>query len=420
MAENTSISVLMIGHVWPEVTSSAAGVRELGLVRGFLKKGWRVFYVSPSKNNDHRVSLDLLGVETAQFEPNDSGFDTWLSQIQPDFVIFDRFMIEEQFSFRVREVCPDAVRVLDTIDLHLLRRFRQQNPDPQAVQTPLWDSEDASRELASIFRSDLSLILSDSEVQLLRSSLGLPESLLQESLELCRIFYNSPPAQTPGFSERQHFSMIGNFRHAPNADAVLWLKKEIWPAIRGLLPNAEVHVYGAYPPKEMMDLTDAKTGFYVKGWTPDACGTLAQYRVNLAPLRFGAGIKGKILDGWWAGTPPVTTSIGAEGMTGLLPWGGLVADTAEAFAKGAVQLYQSPDLWADAVRKGRGILNQEYDFDSQSTRLVEKLLEVRSELQGRRARNWAGAMLWHHLHKSTTYFSRWIEAKNRPASSQIQ
>jgi glycosyltransferase involved in cell wall biosynthesis len=104
-----------------------------------------------------------------------------------------------------------------------------------------------------------------------------------------------------------HFVTIGNFMHKPNVDSILWLKETLWPQIRAQLPSAELHVWGAYAQDRHRHLTNKKQGFFVKGHADDCFDTLSRYRVLLAPLRFGAGIKGKVADSWAVGTPVVTT-----------------------------------------------------------------------------------------------------------------
>ena len=411
------MKVLIIAYVWPEPNSSAAGLRDLGLLLALREGGYKVYCSSPSKESVHSHALNELGIETVTLAANDPAFDEYVKELQPDFVVFDRFVTEEQFGWRVELNCPQAVRILDTQDLHFLRRGRE-----KALQsgTSLADifacrfdlvSEDALRELASIYRSDLTWVLSDFEATLLKERFNIPA-------ELCRVsrFFYAPPSGGPVFSARRNFVMLGNFRHAPNADAVHWLKSEIWPAIRAKLPaplkSAEVHVYGAYPSREMMGLSDPASGFKVMGPAKDQYEVLSGYRVNLAPLRFGAGIKGKISDGWSVGTPAVTTPIGSEGMTDGGGWGGFIAHTVEEFARQAVELYAGERKWQQAQWGGHRILRSLFDGQAQTREILETLKTVRADIDARRGRNIVGAMLRHHLHKSTTYMSRWIELKS--------
>ncbi|MCH8496401.1 MAG: glycosyltransferase family 4 protein, partial [Balneolales bacterium] len=118
----------------------------------------------------------------------------------------------------------------------------------------------------------------------------------------------------PDFAQRRNFVSIGNFLHDPNTDAVRQLKSTIWPLIRSRLPEAELHIYGAYVNESVLQMHNPREGFIVKGRAEDALETIKNYRVLLAPLRFGAGIKGKLIDAMRTGTPSVTTRIASEGL----------------------------------------------------------------------------------------------------------
>jgi glycosyltransferase involved in cell wall biosynthesis len=266
--------------------------------------------------------------------------------------------------------------------------------------------EDLLRELSSIYRSDLTLVISSFELQLLTQQLGVPAELLL----LQRLSYVARREEDlPPHSQRQHFVSIGNFRHPPNADAVQWLAREIWPEIRKRMPEAQIHLFGAYPSREMMALTDENAGFFVKGQAPDQYETLMRYRVLLAPLRFGAGIKGKISDAWSVGTPVVTTPLGVEGMGGSCE----IALSASTFADTACELYSRENHWKEAQIGGLLAIRRLYHSDSNARILIGTLQDFRATLEERRSRNLTGAMLRHNLHRSTKYFSRWIELKQQ-------
>src|SRR5690606_2489398 len=214
--------------------------------------------------------------------------------------------------------------------------------------------EIAQREIAAIYRCDLSLIISSVEMQLLQTHFFVPENLLL----YCPFLAFSPLADIPDFTQRQHFMSIGNFRHAPNWDAVLCLKHRIWPLIRARLPQAQLHIYGAYLPPKASALHQPKSGFYIDGWTPDARAVMSVARVCLAPLRFGAGLKGKLWEAMECGTPSVTTTIGAEAMHADLPWAGTIADSDQEFAEAAVALHEDAAQWCAASAQGATILRR--------------------------------------------------------------
>lgn len=423
------MKILYLGYVWPEPASSAAGGRTLEIVRAFRQAGWQVLYASAAALSPHRFPLNEIGIEERNIQVNDDGFDDLLMSYQPDVVVFDRFFTEEQFGWRVERHCPQALKVLDTCDLHCLREARHQLLKTQlssklgAWQAPSRPQTMASmraldttlRELAAIYRCDLSLLISDAEYDILISDFAMPSAILQVNRLLLSKSDHGP---SPIYEARQDFISIGNFRHEPNWDAVLWLKQAIWPAIRARLPQAQLRIYGAYPPPKATQLQQVRDGFHVLGWADDAQTVMRQARVCLAPLRFGAGIKGKLADAMCAGTPSVTTSIGAEGMQLDLPWGGAIADTVEDFSDAAVELYCNPEQWQDAQLKGHRLADRLFQAESDRDLLISTIQELRNDLTQHRAGNFVGAMMRHHSMKSSQYMSQWITLKNRIASDK--
>ncbi|MBX9912545.1 MAG: glycosyltransferase family 4 protein [Pseudomonadaceae bacterium] len=393
----------------------------------FLADGWQITFASPAGDGEHKADLTALGISEQSIELNHSSFDTFVCTLQPDVVLFDRFMMEEQFGWRVEKHCPQALRLLETSDLQSLRDARQQALKEQLAAGQSEDftellslstgelfkrmanSDSAKRELAAIYRCDLSLMISDAEIELLTEQFKLPPTLLLH----CPLLLDSRPQPVPSFAQREHFLSIGNFRHAPNWDAVLWLKNSIWPLIRQQLPKAQLHIYGAYTPPKATALHNAAQGFHIMNWAPDALEVMRNARVCLAPLRFGAGIKGKIADALLCGTPNVTTPIGSEGMHGQLPWPGSIASNAQAIADAAVQLYRDDAAWQQAQTAGWELLAARYERQHFAPLLLERIAECRSNLAAHRLHNFTGSMLRHHHHKSTQYMAQWIEAKNR-------
>ena len=400
---------LIIASVWPEPRSSAAGIRTLHLADALRQADFTVSFASASKENEALTELRELGYDAQSIQLNNISFDEWIAGIAPDLVVFDRFMTEEQFGARVRARVPNAARVIDTVDLHFLRGLRQRaaaRVKSAAVEVQVDEAQ--LRELAALYRSDLSLLVSEAEMKLLVEEYGFPKQLLRS------IRFGYPPApQPPGFKARRGFGMIGNFRHPPNRDGFDWLRTEIWPRIRKLLPDAEVKIHGSYPPRECMGFDSPKTGFRVLGWTPDARASLGEIRVNLAPLRFGAGIKGKISDGWWSGTPVVTTPVGAEAMAGALPWPGAVVTDPDEFAHEAVRLHQDQEHWEEMSARAPRVMSELYDERKLSAQIGQEMRALLAELAERRTVNIVGSILWHQSMRSTEYFSRWIEVKNR-------
>jgi glycosyltransferase involved in cell wall biosynthesis len=407
--------VLIIGFVFPEPNSSAAGGRMVQLISIFKNQGFDVAFASPAMDSDYMVDLESLGVSKKSIALNCSSFDTFVKELNPSIVLFDRFMMEEQFGWRVAENCPDALRLLDTEDLHCLRLARQKAfKEKRLFSTDDLLAEDvAKREIASILRCDISLMIAEYEMELLQSVFKIDFSLLYYLPLLLDSIEDSTIQKLPSFEERNNFIYIGNFLHEPNWNAVQYLKETIWPLIKKHKPDAVLQIYGAYASQKVLQLHQPKEGFHIMGRADDAQEVVKNTRVVLVPLRFGAGIKGKLVEAMQCGTPSVTTTIGAESMCGDLPWNGFIADDDQVFADKAVELYQDKILWLKAQENGFQIIEKRYLKSLFENDFVAHILEIQTHLKQHRLDNFMGTLLQHHTLTSTKYMSRWIEEKNR-------
>lgn len=404
-------NVLIIGSVWPEPKSSAAGSRMLQIIQLFQEQGWKITFASAASDSEFMFDVTSIGVEKTSIALNDSSFDTFVKTLNPTIVLFDRLMTEEQFGWRVAENCPDALRILDTEDLHCLRQARQLAfKEKRAFTKSDLFSDIAKREIASILRCDLSLIISEFEMDLLQSFFKVDSNLLYY------LPFLSEPIDTtdwPKFEERTDFIFIGNFLHEPNWNTVQYLKETIWPEIRKRMPDVSLKIYGAYPSQKVLQLHKPSENFYIMGRAEDAKQVVRKARVVLAPIRFGAGAKGKLLEAMQCGTPSVTTTIGAESMQGNLPWNGIVADEVSEIVQAAVALYQDENVWKKAQGSGIAIVNERYSKLLFEVDFIRHILEIQKNLESHRQNNFMGAMLMHHTLASTRYMSKWIELKNK-------
>ena len=406
--------VLIIGAVWVAPNASAAGSRMLQLMEQFLQEDWNITFASPAEKSDNRADLSSLGIDTVSIALNNSSFDDFIKDLQPTIVLFDRFMMEEQFGWRVIENCPNAIRILDTEDLHFLRKTRHQQLKKAVAFSveALLKSDDTKREIASILRCDMSLIISTYEMDLLKNIFKIDQKILYYLPFLLDKIDENQIKKWKSFEERAHFIFIGNFFHKPNVDAVLTLKNEIWDQIRVALPKAELHVYGAYANQHINQLHSKKEGFLIKGFAASAKEVVGNARLVLAPLRFGAGIKGKLTEAMVCGTPSVTTKIGAEGMCDSFAWNGFVENNFSDFALISVTLYQNKNMWKNCQSKGIDIINHVYDKEKLGLPFIKKIKEIQEDLEQHRTQNFLGNLLQHQTLQATKYMSKWIEVKN--------
>lgn len=407
--------LLIIGFVWPEPNSSAAGGRMMQLISIFKENGFEITFASAAQDSDFMVDLAASGAQKVGIELNSSSFDDFIKELNPDVVLFDRFMIEEQFGWRVIENCPKAIRILDTEDLHCLRTARQkafkENRTFELVD--LLSEEVAKREIASILRCDLSLIISQFEMKILQDVFRIDEELLFYLPFLVDKMEESDLLKLPFFEDRKNFVFIGNFLHEPNWNTVQHLKESIWPFLKKEFSDAVLEVYGAYPSQKVLQLHQPKNGFFIMGRAEDANEIVKKAKIVLAPIRFGAGLKGKLLEAMQCGTPSVTTSVGSEAMHLDLPWNGFIEDDASEFAKKAIALYQDENLWKESQKNGITIINACYQKSDYSDKLISLVKSLLADSENHRLHNFMGNLLQHHAFKSTMYMSKWIEAKNK-------
>jgi len=409
--------LLIIGLLWPEPTSSAAGTRMVQLIQLFLEKGYHVTFASAAAKSEFSFNLESIGVKEETIKLNDQRFNEFIKILSPQIVMFDRFVMEEQYGWRIHQECPEAMTILDTEDLHFLRQARQKaTKDGLVLNDGDLFNDTAKREIASILRCDLSLIISEEEINILQTQFKIDPSLiyylpfLEEEI--------TTKTHWLSFEERADFVFIGNFLHEPNWHTVQFLKTKIWPLLSKKLPQAKLNIYGAYPSQKVLQLHNPKENFNIIGRAGNAKETIAKHRVLIAPIQFGAGIKGKFIDAMHVGTPSVTTSIGAEAMKGNLEWNGYVEDDLELFVSKAVELYQDKNKWSIAQQNGVQIINKRYSKNKFQDEFIAQTDLIYKDLKAHRQQNFFGQLLNHHTAQSTKYLSLWIEEKNKPLSTK--
>src|SRR4029077_18741889 len=226
-------------------------------------------------------------------------------------------------------------------------REAQVTRDPN-VRQKATETQHAEDEL--IERADETWVVSPVEQQLLQKRWP------HKSIELVSNIVDVPGSRTP-FALRRDWLFIGVFQHSPNTDAVLFFLQKIYPIVSERLADAKFYVIGEKPPPEIVALATERV--VVAGLQRDARPFFDSVKLSIAPLRFGAGVKGKINQSMALGVPVVATSVAAEGMELNDHEDILLADEPEDFARALVELYESEDLWnrlsENGIRKTRAL-----------------------------------------------------------------
>lgn len=401
-------TVLIIGMVFPEPNTTAAGSRMIQLISEFLKRDYRLFFATTASLSEYSFDLESLGVTCYSILLNDSSFEVFLEKNNPDIVLYDRFVMEEQFGWRVRKKLPHVLEILDTEDFHTLRKTRQlaYSKGVDFTLEMLENEPVCYREIASILRVDFSLMISSYEMSLLRDYFQIPE----EKCCYLPFFETQEIPQSVSWETRKDFFTIGNLQHAPNVASVEYVYHKIWKGIKTVLPEVRFLAYGAYSPPRIQQLHQAKKGFEIVGQAPDLISVFQQGKVLLAPLPFGAGIKGKIKDAMRFGVPIITNTVGAESMgEEFQNWAGFIANSPQEMIQKAIELYQDKNLWEEKSKIGQELFQKLY----QNPRYFEHFFE-RIALGKRTSEiSFYQKLTIYHSSRSLEFMSRWIESKAR-------
>lgn len=391
-------------YVWPEPFSSAAGVRTLQMAQHLAALGVTVTLLSPCKENAASDYWRSLGFSTVCCPSNQRSVLSDLQLPEPHFVIFDRFVMEEQFGWQVRELWPQAIQLVDTQDLHHVRRYREKLAKDGGTISEIrnlanWSAtEDFDREMSSLYRADACFVVSSWE----------KEWLIQRSYPEDRVFClpfspQQPPTKIPPFESREAFLFLGNFRHPPNLDAARWLVKA-WKH-HGEKIQSKLILVGAYPSQEVSQWQQVGK-VEIKSSVQELAPLFAKSVALLAPLRFGAGIKGKILEAWSHGVPVVSSSIGLEGMQSEGYF-----DSEECWLEECLRLKTDSSYWSK--RSSESLAHAEtFSFERLAPQWKECLRSVEKNFFQWRNHP-VTRMLKYHQNNSYKYFSLWIEEKNR-------
>jgi len=316
-----------------------------------------------------------------------------------------------------------AMLVLDMQDFHALRVGREELVASGSVASarvvghcPDASSEELLRELAAMHRCDLVLAISEEERSMLTNIYALPADKVQAApfgydvSGLC-----GGLRQLPGFGQRRDVMFIGNWRHRPNRDCAQWLVREVWPRVHASLPEIRLSVYGSSPTPEDMAMTNNEIGVTICGYCRSVAKVMLTHRLLVAPLRYGAGVKGKLTDAMYNGLVAVTTAIGAEGLGSADGFPGIVVPSceadAEAFAQAVVKAYTEEEDWRLRQEQAIAFLSRHFDAKKNGEQLWKFFLDRWELLDQARRQNFVGQLLLHESLRATEWKAKYLAAK---------
>jgi O-antigen biosynthesis protein len=326
--------ILVVDAMAPNPSRDSGSLRLCMLLRILHQDGWHVDLLS----DDGRVTAaDAVQLGSYGIHLHRSKVVSWLRQHGQtlDAVLLCRLSVAAQYLVPSKRLAPNALRIFDTVDLHFLRERRAAEV---SGSRRMRQQSTASRrqELALVRDSDMSFVVSPVELELLRRE--LPDSRIELVSNIHDIH-----GRAAGFSERRDLLFVGGFGHPPNEDAVRWFVAEILPVLRARDASLCLHVAGDIAPNTRRDLT--QPGVEIHGRVEDLSNLMNRCKVSIAPLRFGAGVKGKVNMAMSYGLPVVVTPIAAEGMHLVDGYDALIADTAASFADAVWHVCQDEVLW---------------------------------------------------------------------------
>jgi GT2 family glycosyltransferase len=329
--------------------------------------GAKATFVADNLEYEERYvrSLEERGVEVI-CKPWVASVAELLARRGPEFdvVVLSRHYVAAKHLDAVRRFAPQARVVFDTVDLHFLRHERQALVDGE--RAPATHDRDREQELDVVRRADLTLVVSPVERDLLAElEPGARVDVLSNIHE--------PNAAGRPYAERAGIVFIGGFRHPPNADAVLWYAHEVLPLVRGRLRGVTTTIVGAEPPAAVQAL--GAPDFVIAGHVADVDPVFASARVSIAPLRYGAGVKGKVNLAMSYGVPVVATSAAVEGMHLANGLDVLVADHPNTFADAIVRAYGDEALWNRLSKAGVDNIRRHFSREA-AKRTLARVLEL--------------------------------------------
>jgi O-antigen biosynthesis protein len=275
-----------------------------------------------------------------------------------------------QFVDLVRQHAPHAKLIFDTVDLHFLRNERLAELETDAnVKADILASAKKMRdeELSIIEKSDITLVVSTVEQTLLQ------EIAPRATVKIVSNIHVNDPDKT-GFAEREGILFIGGFRHPPNLDAITWYAEKVLPILRRDLPGVMTTCIGSNAPAALEKLE--APDFHVAGFVQNIVPAYAATRISISPLRYGAGVKGKVNIAMQYGVPVVATLCSVEGMHLIDGEDAMVGDTPEAFAAAIVKVYTDAALWQRLRAGGHRNIDTYFSRDT-ARHMLAKVLDIR-------------------------------------------
>ena len=350
--------VLVIDAETPRPDQNAGSYAAIQEIRLLQSLGFKVTFVPEdlAYMGSYTDQLQRMGVECI-YEPYLLSIGDLLSRrgAEFDLVYITRYYVAEKVTELVRRFAPQARILFNNADLHFLRELRMalNSGDPGRLQRV-----EEIREAELKVMREVDLVLSYNEVE---HAIIQSHNLDQSRIATCP-WVVEPVAEVAPFDQRRDIAFLGGYRHLPNVEAVEYFVEQVMPLLRERLPGARFVIYGSDAEQAFADLPESDD-VVVAGWVENVAEVYDRCRVFVAPLRSGAGIKGKVLAAMAHGVPSVLSPVAVEGFRGMTGEVALIADQAAEWAEAIATLYQDEAAWARLSEAAHRYIAGHYGFD---------------------------------------------------------
>lgn len=354
---------LILEESVPTPDKDSGSVRMIAMIKALQSLGYKVTFWPNGleRKEPYCTNLQQMGVEVVYGSIDFLQFAKHYAHFY-DMVILSRPEIGARYINICKSLFTNAKLIYDTVDLHYVRLARQAEVEVANAEALNEQSKWYKiLEIGLMERTDATLVVSDKEVELLASE-GVEANIVVVS----NIHSIRPDAYDNAYSDRRDIIFVGNYAHLPNRDGIIWFISDIFPSIKDSLKDVKLHIVGANMPAELERKLKGKKDVIIDGYVSDfeLSELLKQSRVFIAPLRYGAGVKGKIGQSIEYGLPIVTTSIGAEGMFLRNDYSCLEADTPKEFADAVVSLYHDEQTWEKIRKNARKVIANHFSLSA--------------------------------------------------------
>lgn len=361
--------ILVADYRLPRPDISAGEQGTFGIVADLCAVGFEVVFCAADMADiaSYRQNLEALGATVITAADGYYGVEDYVRAEGARFGTFYliRVDVAEIIMPTVLAVAPQARVVFLAPDLYFLRESRAAELSGDPAMRAAAEAT-RRREVTVMSAVDHVALVSPAEVPFLAPQIA------REKISIFPALYSTVNDVSPGYAARQHMFFLGGFKHPPNVDAVKWFVEQVWPRVHAALPSVEFHIVGAEAPDDVQALAEVNGVRHI-GYVPDLDPVLAAYRLSVAPLRYGAGIKGKVSASLGAGAPSVCTTIAAEGMGIVDGLHALIRDEPDAFADAIIALYQDEALWRRLSDNGRVLVRENFSAIANRSALLRML-----------------------------------------------